>query len=128
MWLRKPGLTNSALAPGLGVHADDRVLDRVQPVNLLAVPELPLPLAALGEVVAELAVAVVHRGELLGQPLHRRGQRLVRELASAQFVSPPYGGRATARRIEPSGGRRHERDVGVPDVGTRTPLSALSRA
>ena len=104
------------LAPGLGVHADHRVLDRGQLRHLLAVPDVAA-VAVAAQVGAPLPVAVVHRGELVDQPLHRRGQRLVGELA----VDPA---RVAAVRREPDGAqdrseRRllHERDVGVPDVG-----------
>ena len=113
----KPGLTNSALAAGLRVHPHDRVLDRVEAGDTLAVPQRALAAAALGEVVAELPVAVVHRGELLGQPLHR-----ARTATRRRARGPPSSCRrrtAAAYGPQDRAERRplHERDVGVPDVG-----------
>ncbi len=111
------GVDEHAPAPGLGVDADHGVLHRVQPRDDLAVPDAALAAAALGQVVAELAVAVVHGGELVGQLAHGRGQGLVGELAVGPARVAAGGGQDHGAQDRAERRTGHERDVGVPHVG-----------
>ena len=91
--------------------------DRLQPGEPLPLPQRALALAALGQVVAELAGAVVHRRQLLGQPLHGLGQRRERQLEVGPVGVAAVRGQR--HRAQDRAQRRplHEGDVGVPDVG-----------
>ena len=73
----KPGLTKSVLAPVSGWRAHDRVDDRLERRELVA---LPLPLADLVEDVLELRPAVVDGVQRRQELLERRAQRLERGL------------------------------------------------
>ena len=117
MWLTKPGLTNSDLRPVSGCTRTTGCSTGSSRVNRSPSHSEPSPLAALGEVVAELAGAVVHGGELLGQPLHRLGQRRERQLEVRPVGVAAVRGQR--HRAQDRAQRRapHERDVGVPDVG-----------
>ena len=112
----KPGLTNSPLRPVSGWMRTTGCSTGGISVTVAPSHWLPRP-ARRAEVGTPLAVAVVHRHQVVHEPTDRRRQRVVGELG----VGP--AGVATGRRQRHGAQDRrrrrggHERDVGVPDVG-----------
>ena len=111
-----PGLTNSPLRPVSGWMRTTGCSTGGSSVTTLAVPLVAAPGMA-PQVGAPLAVAVVHRDQVVHEPADRRGERLVGELG----VGPAGVATGVRQRHRPQDRRRrwggHERDVGVPDVG-----------